>query len=84
LVKRTVASIVDNFFTMDRAEIAANVARETEKEKALRIFEKSAKKLSIMEEKLSELESEVKELLIANRRALKALIGDDRDDGIVR
>jgi len=37
-----------------------------------------------MEEKLSELESEVKELLIANRRALKALIGDDRDDGIVR
>jgi len=83
-VKRTVARIVDNFFTTDRADIAANVARETEKEKALRIFEKSAKKLSIMEEKLSELESEVKELLIANRRALKALIGDDRDDGIVR
>jgi len=83
-VKRTVARIVDNFFTTDRADIAANAARETEKEKALRIFEKSAKKLSIMEEKLSELESEVKELLIANRRALKALIGDDRDDGIVR
>jgi len=83
-VKRTVARIVDNFFTTDRADIAANVARETEKEKALRIFEKSAKKLSIMEEKLSELESEVKELLIANRRALKALVGDDRDDGIVR
>jgi len=83
-VKRTVARIVDNFFTTDRADIAANVARETEKEKALRIFEKSAKKLSTMEEKLSELESEVKELLIANRRALKALIGDDRDDGIVR
>jgi len=83
-VKRTVARIVDNFFTTDRADIAANAARETEKEKALRIFEKSAKKLSIMEEKLSELESEVKELLIANRRALKALVGDDRDDGIVR
>jgi len=84
-VKRTVARIVDNFFTTDRADIAANVARETEKEKALRIFEKSAKKLSTMEEKLSELESEVKELLIANRRALKALVGDDRDDdGIVR
>jgi len=83
-VKRTVARIVDNFFTTDRADIAANAARETEKEKALRIFEKSAKKLSTMEEKLSELESEVKELLIANRRALKALIGDDRDDGIVR
>jgi len=83
-VKRTVARIVDNFFTTDRADIAANVARETEKEKALRIFEKSEKKLSIMEEKLSELESEVKELLIANRRALNALIGDDRDDGIVR
>jgi len=31
------------------------------------------------------LESEVKELLIGNRRALKALVGDDRDDnGIVR
>jgi len=83
-VKRTVDRIVDNFFTTDRADIAANVERETEKEKALRIFEKSAKKLSIMEEKLSELESEVKELLIANRRALKALVGDDRDDGIVR
>jgi len=83
-MKRTVARIVDNFFTTDRADIAANAARETEKEKALRIFEKSAKKLSTMEEKLSELESEVKELLIANRRALKALIGDDRDDGIVR
>jgi len=84
-VKRTVARIVDNFFTTDRADIAANAARETEKEKALRIFEKSAKKLSTMEEKLSELESEVKELLIANRRALKALVGDDRDDdGIVR
>jgi len=83
-VKRTVARIAANFFAADRADIAANVARETEKEKALRIFEKSGKKLSIMEEKLSELESEVKELLIANRRALKALIGDDRDDGIVR
>lgn len=84
-VKRTVARIVDNFFTTDRADIAANVAREREKEKALRLFEKSAKKLSTMEEKLSELESEVKELLIANRRALKALVGDDRDDnGIVR
>ena len=84
-VKRTVARIVDNFFTTDRADIAANVAREREKEKALRLFEKSAKKLSRMEEKLSELESEVKELLIANRRALKALVGDDRDDnGIVR
>ncbi len=84
-VKRTVARIVDNFFTTDRADIAANVARETEKEKALRLFEKSAKKLSTMEEKLSELESEVKELLIGNRRALKTLVGDDRDDkGIVR
>ena len=84
-VKRTVARIVDNFFTTDRADIAANVAREREKEKALRLFEKSAKKLSTMEEKLSELESEVKELLIANRRALKALVGDDRDEnGIVR
>lgn len=84
-VKRTVARIVDNFFTTDRADIAANVAREREKEKALRLFEKSAKKLSTMEEKLSELESEVKELLIGNRRALKALVGDDRDDnGIVR
>ena len=84
-VKRTVNRIVDNFFTTDRADIAANVARETEKEKALKLFEKSAKKLSTMEEKLSELESEVKELLIGNRRALKALVGDDRDDnGIVR
>lgn len=86
LVKRTVNRIIDNFFVTDRADIAANVKREVDAEEALtKLLDKNEKRLSRVEDKLSELESEVKELLIGNRRALKALVGDDRDDnGIVR
>jgi len=45
-------------------------------------LEENKKRLSTMEEKLSELESEVKELLIGNRRALNVLTGDNVDDNL--
>lgn len=82
LEKRAVTNIADTFFVTDIADIAANVSRETEKEKVKRIFKENKKKLSTMEEKLSELESEVKELLIDNRRALNALTRDNVDDNL--
>jgi len=87
-VKRTVNRIVDNFFTTDRADIAANMVRETDvgkKAKLKKKIDELETRVGKAEEKLSMLESEVKELLIANRRALNAHIGDDRDDNrIVR
>lgn len=83
LKKTTVSRITDTFFIPDKADIAANVAREVGLEEILtKKLEENKKRLSTMEEKLSELESEVKELLIGNRRALNALTGDNVDDNL--
>lgn len=83
LKKTTVSRITDTFFIPGKADIAANVAREVGLEEILtKKLEENKKRLSTMEEKLSELESEVKELLIGNRRALNALTGDNVDDNL--
>lgn len=83
LKKTTVSRITDTFFIPDKADIAANVAREVGLEEILtKKLEENKKRLSTMEEKLSELESEVKELLIGNRRALNVLTGDNVDDNL--
>lgn len=83
LKKTTVSRITNTFFIPDKADIAANVAREVGLEEILtKKLEENKKRLSTMEEKLSKLESEVKELLIGNRRALNALTGDNVDDNL--